>query len=125
MIKMSEEIKQKANAWLTLAFRTFMTIGMAVILKSVPMFIYDVAIWKKDAEDRMLSSVEMRIDLERHMEIWSPVAQREAFDRLKAVEDSTILNRRADSAMSAQIKEIRFVLARIERNQRKLLTKDN
>lgn len=48
-------------------------------------------------DSRTLSTVEMRIDLERHMKIWTTTTPKEAFARLEAVEDSAIQFKSADS----------------------------
>lgn len=116
---MSEEIRRKANSWVTLIYRAFITIGMAVILKSLPMFIYDVARWQKDIEDRTLTSVEMRIDLERHMAVWTPEAQITAFNRLKESETSIRNLQIADSLAKIEREEMHKILSKIEINTRK------
>ena len=119
VLKMSNEQKQKASSWMNLAYRTFLTIGMAILLRSVPVFIYDLAIWKKDVDDRTLSTVEMRIDLERHMEIWTTTTPREAFDRLKATEAAIITLKKADSLAEIDREQMKLLLAKIEFNTRK------
>lgn len=119
MTGMSEEVKRKANSWITFAYRSFIGVGMAIMLKSVPMFIYDFAKWQKDVEDRTLSSVEMRIDLERHMAIWTVTTPKEAFDRLKATETAIIALKKADSLSAIDRAQMRNILAQIERNTRK------
>jgi len=116
---MSEEIKRKANSWITFAYRAFIGVGMAVMLKSVPVFIYDFASWQKDVEDRTLSSVEMRIDLERHMAIWSLEAQAKAFGRLGATEKAINELRKSDSLAEIDRAQMRALLAQIEINTRK------
>ena len=115
MIKMSEEMKYKASSWMTFAFRGFLTIGMAILLKSVPIFIYDLANWQKDIEDRSLTSVEMRIDLERHMAVWTLENQASAFARLAQTEKAIIELRKADKISAADRDLIKESLNRIEK----------
>ena len=119
MIVMSDEIKQKANSWMNIAFRTFITIGMAILLKSVPIFIYDVSAWKTDVESRTISTVEMRIDLERHMQIWTLERQALAFSRLSDTEKAIKDLKKSDSLSAIDRAKMREILKKIELNTRK------
>ena len=121
MIKMSEDNRRKVSSWATIIFRSFITIGMAILLKVVPVGLYDFAAYLDDIDDRSLTSVEMRIRLEDHMAIWTPEQQVIAFQRLKAVEDSAVQNRKADSVMNLQLEELKRVLDEIVANQRLLI----
>lgn len=119
MITVSERNKRKVGSWGTIIYRTFVGIAMVILLKSIPIFIYDAAKWQKDIEDRTISTVELRIDLERHMAIWTLEAQASAFMRLKSTEEAIISLRKADSVAKIERENIRKLLSKIEINTRK------
>jgi hypothetical protein len=51
----------------------------------------------QDIESRTLESVQMKVRLEDHMKIWTPEVQLTSFQRLAAVEDSTLRLSKQDS----------------------------
>lgn len=114
MIKMSEEQKVKASSFITLAYRAFIGIAMVILLKTIPLFIYDAAQWQRDIESRTLSSVEVRIDLERHLKV-----NNRALERLLYNENAIISLQKADSLSILDRSQMRTLLEQIEKNTRK------
>ena len=67
----------------------------------------------QDLESRTPSSVQMKVRLEDHMEIWTPEMQLTAFQRLKAVEDSAVRFKKVDSIAFVERQEIKKKLNEI------------
>ena len=113
MIKMSEEIKQKAKSWADIIYKTFVGVILVMIFKSIPIGAYNIVEYLDDMEDRTLSSVEMRIDLERHMAVWTETTPKEAFGRLRAVEEAAAKNLKADSINLVEHQKLNALLKEV------------
>ena len=66
-----------------------------------------VTSYMSDINSRTLSTVEMRVRLEDHMESWTPVRQEKAFERLRSTEIGIIELRKEDSLSAVDRKEMK------------------
>ena len=104
-----EGIKNKIKEWFVP--------GMVIIILSQTIMITR---YLSDIEARTLDTIEMKVRLQDHMRIWTPETQLIAFQRLKAVEDSSKLLRKQDSLATKERDEIKEILRRIEKKIEKI-----
>ena len=99
-----EGIKNKIKEWFVP--------GMVIIILSQTIMITR---YLSDIEARTLDTIEMKVRLQDHMNVWTPEIQLTSFQRLKSVEDSAKRFKKQDSLTVLEINEIKAILKRIEK----------